>query len=434
MKARAMEILGVAFAVLLTLALVELGYRVYLWQSVSQAAAAPPPANERPSFSFYGENAPWRLDAAYGFKFNEGDWLQGRIRDGAFDSCEVTGLGNRYGNAGLALGDYESAEVKVALFGSSYTLVHITGEDTTAIRLQKALAQRLGKTVHVLNFSRDATGFLTMFDIARSVVRDYKPDLMLFAFNTPALVYGRHWRVVKESAPGMRRMYFTQDPGGATPSDRALPHANPMSPRVDAAWCAAMAAAAARGDTQRLSGDPVVRALIDEFNAIRRDQRPPIHAERILTARHSLVYAWLAKGGALRGLTLTDPNAIWTPIALDDYASDAGFAAAVAEVKASGIPFHLIHIPALAELRTGIAFPEGAGGVSTAQRTALLASLERMTGKKIVELMDYYEPSVLKDPLALVASEEDSHPSLAGASAMARALDAYLATTSFRAR
>lgn len=430
MKHTLMATAGLALAALVSMVVVEGSYRVYLWGSaLRQAPSGQQIPGEKLSFSFYGEPAPWRYDADYGFKFNEGAWRQGAVREGEFNFCEVTGVGNRYGNAGINVGDYESADFKVAMFGSSYTLVHITGEDSTAILLQKALSHRLGKKVHVLNFSRDATGMLSMFDIAKLVSREFKPDLLLFVFNTPALVYGRHWRVVKRSSGDFSRMYFTTRPNGDTPPNLSLPHTNVLTPRASQKWCDEMTEARARGDVARLRGDPVVIDMANEYRSILRDRQPPVIPSRILSTTHSVVFNRIRRGDALHGIALTDANPLWTPITINDYEDDPGFQQAIAALKASKIPFRLVHIPALIEFSPAPPYADENVGISRSQRSALIGSLTRMTGAEIAELRDHYTRSELAQPLLLVTTEQDWHPSLQGAAAMARALDTYLAAT-----
>ena len=98
--------------------------------------------------------------------------------------------------------------------GSSYSLV--LNEDGRAVGdvLEQRLSRRLGQPVSVLNFSRDSTGLLTYFDIARVKAAELKPHLMLFVVSTTALGHQRHWRVVHRDphTPGIWRMAFSLDP------------------------------------------------------------------------------------------------------------------------------------------------------------------------------------------------------------------------------
>ena len=105
-----------------------------------------------PTFTIYAyPNTPWTYHEEMG-TVHQPLWAGGAIMNGAFNSFGVQEALNNYGTVGEAIGSYPDAEVKILLFGSSFT----TQEATNL--LQEKLAKKLGKSVHVLNFSVGSNG------------------------------------------------------------------------------------------------------------------------------------------------------------------------------------------------------------------------------------------------------------------------------------
>src|SRR4029079_18979871 len=119
----------------------------------------------------------------------------------------------------------------------------------------------------------------------------------------------------------------------------------------------------------------------------------------------------------------------YTHTALTRYADGKNVAEAVALAKAHSVPVIPIHIPTLPERRgsqTGDEFGYVAHGVPAAQGASLAADFAQLVGWPWVPIYKYYAPALKSDPLKLVHSEEDSHPSPLGVHAMADALVAML--------
>lgn len=414
-------------SVLLTLVIIEGGYRFFLWSDLKAESEKFYMPQPNPSLQFYGWPPPWRFHREFGFSFNDGPWLNGRVVNGAFDSCNTNSRGNRYGNFGPLRGEYEKAELKIAIFGSSFTLIDHGGRgDTTTNLLQEALSKRLGRSVHILNFSRDATGFLSMFDIARVAAKEFKPDLMLFTFNLSALGYRRHWRVVKETRSPFSVMHFNSDPTEDPLPARSIMHPNPITRQVTAQWCAEMARAKALGDKGRLVGDPLLKAITAEYIQIMRQRTVPNISIDFTGVFVSFALNRIFHGDPFHGVRKFSEKSVWVPIDFDSFQSDAQFVAAVDAIKASRIPFQLIHLPTLAELRRTSSYPTGQTGLGDTREASLLKSVIDTTGKEVIHLVDYYPSSRLQDPIRLVSSETDSHPSESGVTAMAEALEDLL--------
>ena len=91
----------------------------------------------------------------------------------------------------------------------------------------------------------------------------------------------------------------------------------------------------------------------------------------------------------------------------------------------------LVHVPAFSEIEGGGNgdFNFGRFGVPAERERSLSQSLEGVTGQPIVHLYRYYDAGVKSDPLALVRSRDDSHPSFKGVDAMAEALERLVLET-----
>jgi hypothetical protein len=427
-RARFADLLVLLVSLLLMIVLVEGGYRVFLKFDLDQAREKLHIPDANPSFGFYGWPPPWKFDQRRGFSFSEGYWLEGRVVKGRFDGCVQSGPGNSHGNFGPLQGDPEKAALKIAVFGSSYTLMDNERNGNTSTNLlQAALEKRLGQSVVVLNYSRDATGLFTMFDIATDVIQEFQPDLMLFTFNVTALGYKRHWRTVRQSSAGFYRMYFNRDSTEVVSSDRSLAHVNPISKRVTPEWCLEMSKAKSRGDNGRLEGDPLMKEIIAEYAAIMRDRGVPAIAIDFWALNTSFVYNRLRKGDPYGGRNkLRESSAFWQPLKLQDYRDDQKFIDAIERIKRSKIPFEIVHLPTLPEFRLEVDYLPGSSGLTDDEQRRAVAQVEALTGRKVVHLLEYYDADRLRHPEKLVVSEADSHPSAMGEMAMAEAIENML--------
>jgi hypothetical protein len=423
-----------AIFILTTFLLVELGYRFFLsWRLIAESKAkiGPDPA---PTFGFYAYPAPWRFDEKLGFVYNENGWLSGNIVKGAFNGCGIGGPGNRYGNAFAVHSNYETAALKILLLGSSFTMVGNKEGLLVHDLLEKRLSERLGRPVSILNFSRDATGLLNSFDIARTKVPELKPDLLLFVLNTTQFEYQRHWRVVHRDphSPGMWRMSFSLDPDQRLPDRRRVilqPHV--ISTDVTQEWCDRLTQAMKAGDQKILHNDPMVRKLIATHLQLRYDLEMPLYAIDFYATDVSFVYNKLVHRTPYHRMKLYEENTIYAPLAIDDFGLDKQFVEDVEFVKNSGIPFLLIHIPTINEMgdRLNGNFDFGAYGMRADREQSLAASVERLTGKQIIHLYSYYDEAEKRNPLSLVHSPQDGHPSQKGVEVMAHALERLLIET-----
>jgi hypothetical protein len=396
---------------------VEGGYRLYLGRALTVATDADAPPAAETAFTFYSRPEPWRFARNGGFEYNEGRWLNGIIEKGEFKVCGFFGEGNRYGGFGKLEQDWDGAELRVLLLGSSYTLSTDVGE-----QLRQGLESALRRRVALLNLSRDATGILTMFDIAAEKIEELRPDLVLFTFNTSAFGYGRHWREVRPVSDDAGALVLLKDPEPLAPRTRSLPQPAIVSALASPQWCEEMTRAREVGDTARLRDDATVRALIDAYEVYRSSlARPPVVIDFLRT---DVSFAWntLVYQQPFHGMTLREEVAIFTPLEILDYAQDETFMAALERVKASDVPFTLLLIPALPEMEDGADYAFGRFGVREDVERALSASLESLTGQAVDHLWKRYTAAEQREPRALVLGEKDWHPNAAGGQALANAL------------
>lgn len=415
---------------IVALVCVEVGYRFYLEHRLHEIAEAEVKPEVDPSFGFYAYPAPWKFDLAQGFSFNAGPWVAGSIEEGAFTRCSIANRGNNFGNVGKDNDNYDTADVKIMLLGSSYTIVRNKDGDLVHNLLQQHLSERLDKRVSIINFSRDSTGLLTVFDIAREKLEELKPDLLLFVFNGTMLAYQRHWRILAPVAPGYRHLVLSLDPVPEIRNpDRVVLMPQIVSDRVDMAWCDRLKEASQRGDEGMLRNDPIVKELISARQRLQRDMNRPIFDVDHWTLKRSYVFNFLSRGDPYHEIQVFKERTVYGPHAYWSFGEDDQWVKAVSYIKESGVPFLLAHVPTLPEMVEGQppgTFVFGRAGVPIDRGASLAESVEELTGQEIIHLYDYYEDQFKEDPVKLVTSERNWHPSPYGTLAMSRALEALL--------
>ena len=335
-------------------------------------------------------NTCWRYDEAMGQSYPP-IWEQGAIVNGAFHSFGSVAPLNQYGNYGEAIGSYLDAEVKIALFGSSFSSPANTN------MLQEKLEKALGKKVHVLNFSVGSNGFLSMFDIARVKIPEFRPDILLFPNNASAYIYSRIWRF--DAPAGDHFWYFVQSFEPKQVFDPNVAHIHPQTIITDLItdeWLAKMKKAKADGDETTLREDPLVKQLIGEYDKL-----------QAYTKMLDEVY-----GPAV--------------VALPDeysYGEDQRFLDALEYVKSTGIPYYVVHVPQHSEVlsENPSDFNFGSAGVPDKQGRRYAAELDAITGQETIHLVDYYDAKDMENPSLMFDSPVGGHPSMRGNEVMAEA-------------
>jgi hypothetical protein len=297
-------------------------------------------------------------------------------------------------------GVYDDAEIKILLFGDSWAAFNINGT-TWPDKFQRNLEERLGKSVHVVNFARDGYGILQMFDLAAHEIKRWKPDLIIFSFITDDLARLRTWRVPIKVNGRQERVvtHFEQSkkPNMEKAFDTFLIHADATQD-----WCEE---AKARG-----TRDDVIDAIFEKRQSI-TDPSGNYWAD-IYTLSHSYLLNRLIYGGPFHGIK--DRND-FPRMKIENYDQDARFIKALETLKAIGTPAVLFHNAFFPEVVAKKEF------IVTYQQQSLLDSLIRKTSFPMVETLDNVDLPV-KNPRRMNASKTNLHPSLWGMEFYSKAL------------
>ncbi len=417
---RARNIWIVTIVIILAYCGAELAYRARLHANLLNTAWKKPEPDTTPDFRFFQyPHTTWRFDVDEGWDYHD-TWVSGGVKDGAFDWFTIENPLNEHGTVGKLETRYEDADVKILVFGSSYTPAEITN------LFQERLSGKIGKTVCALTFTKGSTGLLAFLDMARTRVEKYQPDMILFAISTTCLRINRRGWVNHPSSENFWRFYlsveYTDD---VNPKTHTLHNQTVITDLVTPGWGRTMIAAKETGDEEFLRDDPVIQAMIREYNDIQLEYTKPLLSTRIWEiTRPCLIYRMLG-WDPLEGLDLIEPKFTGGDLAVKTnvYPTDPDFLEAVEYLKTNGFPFHIVHIPNLPEVEagTGILYKSIGGGPKPWNET-IGKSIEDVIDDKIIHLAEYYEPEARMDPLALFNGEHDWHPSKAGQSAQADAL------------
>ena len=214
MRSRSTAIIGsaalVAIGLIIGAGLAEVAYRGWLYRGLQNL------------FGVYDKSL-WEFDQRFGYVYPPGRTVHLTVLNGGkVVSCRQLPPINAEGNVGDIKGDYASADLKVAVFGDSFTATQDNGVTWPNI-LQDRLTERLHRKVNVVNFGRDGYSLLQMFDLAAAKVPEWKPDLVMIAFVTDDLDRARFWRTAIE-ADGEERVLTTIDPTPHPAPDRASGH------------------------------------------------------------------------------------------------------------------------------------------------------------------------------------------------------------------
>lgn len=409
-----------------TAVLLEGAYRIYLAQTVAAELEKRVRAIKRPDepgFRVWA-TAPWRFDRELGFSYTKGPWPEALIRGREFDACDIFARGDAFGNIDREPNNYFSADIRLMIVGSSFSMIRDGKERLVNEVIMDDLTERLGRSVSVVNFSRDATGVLSYIDAAAVKASELKPDAVILLANTVSLNYRRHWRVVLPDRDGFSRLWFLLDPiehPTELNSSRMVAQTPFVYSRITDSWCSQLTAAKQRGDSRVLTDDPLVKAMVAEHDRIADTiARPRVTVD---FWRHdvSFVFNVLLSGDPFNGVPIFGEQPVYSPITFDRYEEDPQFVTALARLKASKIPIIPVHLPTLPEMLNFDGDFDSVGN-----RTSLVADLEQALGQRFVNLYRYYPDQLKSSPQQLFKSGVDFHPSPVGVDAMAAAIEKML--------
>jgi hypothetical protein len=213
--------------------LLEIAFRVGLYFKYPERFAVV----RLDSFNAF-DRSMWQYEPRYGYDFVPSVQLNTTsISNGQVVGCGISRPVNSQGNIGPAVPDFESAELKIALFGDSFSGFELEGV-TWPYLLQEKLEQSLQKKVRLLNLARDGSGVLRMFDSAAVKVPLVKPDLVIIAFNTTAITAARTWRTVEGEGDDVRLVSTTEN--SPNPPDAKATDIGLLMPSATHEWCEAV--------------------------------------------------------------------------------------------------------------------------------------------------------------------------------------------------
>jgi hypothetical protein len=381
----------------------EAAYRIYL--RVADARMFQPRDAEKNIAAY--DVSHWEFDRRFGYVYPPGRIIaQTNIADGRVTSCDRLDVINKYGNIGKIVGDYHEAELKILVFGDSWSAFHHEGR-TWPLFLQEVLEARLNKKVHVVNFGRDAYGILQMFDLAAAKIAEWKPDLVVFAFITDDLDRARFWRAVVGRGDDMRVLSVLEPE--RNPDPEASADAFLLMPSATYDWCKRM--------ERTKSTDAILERLILKHRFLRpgKDPTRATATADVLTLRHSFLYNRVVSGDTFAFVWEGIPTRINPRVPYQSYAEDQEFMRSLARVKAAGVPWVLFHLAIYPEIEAKTEY------ILRPHQPALLHSLEAVTGKKVLRTTDYVRMPV-PQAKRMRATADDNHPSLWGMEFYARAV------------
>jgi hypothetical protein len=371
-------------AAVLGFLIVEVGYRAYLLRKDARMQLWPQSLSALPPIGVYSRSM-WRFDEAEGFKYVTEPIFITHVANGRIAACQIAPPINKDGSPGLSEGSYEDAEVKLAVFGDSFSLFADANNMNWVNYFQRLLQQQLGRSVYVLNRARDGTGLLQMFDIAAHQVPIRKPDLAIIAFATNNMFAPRIWRVEK-IIDGELRVITTFEPS-ENPDLSNSYETFILHPEAKGQWC----------EEHKNGGelDRIGREIIDKYLRF-RPQRYFALTPRQSFFWNRLIYADPFYAGRNWG----------TIISADSMSEDARLTAAIKTLRDSGIPYILVHLPFYPEVKSGEEY-------SVPLAAQIAREIGRLTDRPVHGLLDYIPHPVL-DPERMNHSPENLHPSTWG--------------------
>jgi hypothetical protein len=377
-------------SIAVTLAALEVGYRSYLYYQTRIA-------DDPDRLNYEALSHPLtRFHPEFGYEYIPGQVIdRAFIRRGYPVLCSQARI-NRSGSPSAYGEPPDNGSFTILVFGDSFTANLFAGGLTWPDALQAELQEKLSPRIRVLNFARSAYGVLQMFDLARRKIAELKPDLVLFAFLTDDLTRTRSWRTTRYQ-DGEVRVLVSPDPMPDPEPGRAVDAALHNS-AITREWCDSMLASPRPNDS-------LLSALNRRYRELRREYRAGVDFG---TLSRSFVFDRLVHVTAFRGHTVSTTI---TRFADSTYSTDPRFTQSLFEIRRTGVPYCLIHLPTYPDLRDREYH-------MNEQERHLIEDLKRLTQGEIFDFLSYYSkkfPAGYPGDLAdLFISPYDLHPSAKG--------------------
>jgi hypothetical protein len=381
-----------AVAVLVTLLVVEIGYRVRL-RSIS-------PAFPR-DLLFHAANASiYEYHEDEGYRYVPEARMEGVcIRKGAA-VVGLKGWVNKEGNVGIHDEPWVPEQYRVLVVGDSFTANPASPEGpiTWTDYLPEALGRIDGKPVAVKNYARDGYGVAQILHMAVAQGKRLKPDLIVIAFIADDLTRGRSWRTTCTVGEQQRLLVCSQP--GSPPDLRTAADMYVLNPGLTADL------------DSRPAGerDHMESALLAQYEALLHDN---LHLN-LSALTTSFLYHRIAHGDPFHGCYQPSRN---PRVAYWDYAEDELLVRDIEELKRVGCPFLVVHIPTWKDIRAQY-------HLLKPQETHLLESLECLLGEAILRPLSLWRLPADRVVEELFFLPFDIHPNRLGARAYAQMIAA----------
>ena len=381
----------------------EVGLRIYLEYRYPANFQQPPQSS---TFLFFRDSA-WTYDQEVGYRYKPNQvWMGGLVQNGRLLGCNSQSRTDARGNMGSSGADYDDAEVKVLVFGDSVT-AQPADNVTYPLLLERALSERLGRPVSVMNLGRDGYGMLQMVDLAVREIPRWKPDLVLINFITDDIDRDQFWRT-EMTIDGQARVFTTPianpDPPPQLRIDTML-----LAPGSSQAWCDQISLQKDQG------ADPILARLLQTYRAT-------ANATSVKPALWDLDYSLVAEtilhGDPFAFLWRRIPRSTNPRIRRDHY-DDARLVAGMKTLEHYGVPLHYVHLPIYSEVKSGSYEP-------TMHKSALLADFERLAGRLALKNLPHMHVASDDVDRFPVSQYDHAHPSPFGMQAYASSLTEML--------
>jgi len=343
-------------------------------------------------------------------------------------TCSVS---NNFGKHTLRkdISDYESADYKILLLGSSYAGYRFPdGSGTLINHTTKSLEHEYQGTFGGINLSRGSTGMLEMADLAVSVIpKEFQPDLVLFTLNTSDVARPRWWPIYRDVGEGMYRWYQSREaePKSFT-RELVITQSAVLSAEIDQEWCDYINNLFQTKGIEEVQEDPLAQKIVRHISAAKAIQRRPHFDVNPFTEPVCFICDKIKHGSAYYSISVFNQNNPISQVKPDKFKNDQQFIQNFAKFKELGIPYFIMHFPSYAEFKYNTRAAYGHYGMGAQENEDIFNILQELTGAEVVWLKDYISLGELQ-PHEFVSHEKDWHPQLMGSELLAKAMHDVIA-------
>jgi hypothetical protein len=397
-----------AFRLLVTVVAIALGveggYRLYLYFKHPDYFTTT--AIDASDFSVLNKSL-WTYDPDYGYAYVPSLKVEGvELKGGMVTRCAELAVANEQGNLGPPTPDFDAAQLRIVVFGDSFSGAEVTGPAWTKM-LGHKLESEIGRTVRVLNLARDGYGLPQMVTLAACRMRELRPSLVIFAFHGSAFNRAKTWRTAVGSGDEVR--LYTSTENSPTPDPETAADTLLVMPSVTKSWCEEHL----RKPTEERRSDPLLQKIVVKHREVAIKNGSP--QADLLDLEASYVYGLLRYRSPFRAQWRRMKPSTNPELPYDDYRDDARFMADLANVMKSGVPYLFAH------LALGKSISEGREFDLDIRGRKLMQSLRDITGSEVHRTTDFAFPS-REDALKMCKSPQDCHPSEFGMAVYAQAV------------